>query len=112
MTFYFWERGKPFSKEPYRGTNQIAIFHLLLEILTKGQLKTEIEALKRRLRLKQIIKDDVSNINKRVRNCYEFGPTFNIKTGWNPPRADLILEPYLSLLEKEVLSISPEGKKS
>ena len=36
--------------------------------------------------------------------------TFRIKSTWQPPKDDPVLENYLSLLEKEVMSVSPEGK--
>lgn len=36
--------------------------------------------------------------------------TFYVKSSWNPPKADNILETYLYLLEKEMLSVSPEGR--
>ena len=78
--------------------------------IDKGLLKTDIDMFKRRRRLKRYFKDDVSNTYGSIRNCYEFDPTFNIKLGCNPPRSETILESYLSLLEKEALSISPEGK--
>ena len=35
---------------------------------------------------------------------------FRPKSTWQPPKDDPVLENYLSLLEKEVMSVSPEGK--
>ena len=40
----------------------------------------------------------------------QYGPSFYVKSGWNPPRADPILQSYLSLLESEVISVTPEGR--
>ena len=54
------------------------------------------------MRLKRFFKDNEEN---------DYDPDeFYIKSSWNPSRADLILENYLSLLEKEVLAVSPGGK--
>ena len=36
--------------------------------------------------------------------------SFKTKSTWQPPKVDPVLENYLSLLEKEVMSVSPEGK--
>ena len=35
---------------------------------------------------------------------------FSCKSSWNPPTSDPLLESYLSQLEKEVLSITTDGK--
>ena len=35
---------------------------------------------------------------------------FKPKSTWQPPKDDPVLENYLSLLEKEVMSVSPEGR--
>ena len=51
----------------------------------------------------------IGNGNKN-NNSYEYGPSFYIKSGWNPPRADPILESSLSLLEKETMSIAPQSR--
>ena len=36
--------------------------------------------------------------------------TFRIKSTWQPPKDNPVLENYLLLLEKEVMSVLPEGK--
>ena len=70
--------------------------------IDKGQLKADVDAFKRRIRLSWYFKDEENS---------DYDPdAFYVISGWNPPRADNILETYLSLLEKEVLSVSPEGR--
>ena len=74
--------------------------------IDKAQLKADIEEFKRRMRLRWYFRnneddsftDDNSNDH------------FRTKSTWQPPKDDPLLENYLSLLEKEVLSVSPEGK--
>ena len=55
------------------------------------------------MRLKWYFKDketnDINGYNK-----------FRPKSTWNPPKDDPLLESYLSLLEKKVVSLSPECK--
>ena len=41
---------------------------------------------------------------------YKDKDKFRAKSTWQPPKEDPVLETYLSLLEKEVMSVSPEGK--
>ena len=74
--------------------------------IDRAKLKSDMEAYKRRMRLiwhfrNQQDKDGYDNCNTN----YKFRP----KSTWQPPRNDPVLENYLSLLEKEVLSVSPEG---
>ena len=78
----------------------------------KSKLKTDIEAFRRRVRLDWYFRDnfDINSSSNISRIKYELGPTFYSKSGWNPPRPYAIVESYLSLLEKEAISISPRGK--
>ena len=83
--------------------------------IDKSKLKSDIEDFKRRMRLKWHFRDNshdsnsIDNANRNNDN-YENSPSFYIKSGWNPPRAGPILESNLSLLEKEAMSISPQGR--
>ena len=72
--------------------------------IDKAKLNEDLEAYKRRMRLKWHFRN----------NEEEFVPdenaNFRPKSTWQPPKDDPVLENYLSLLEKEVMSVSPEGK--
>ena len=63
------------------------------------------------MRLKWYFRDNNNN-DSSLSSSYANtnNPSFYSKSCWNPPRADPILESYLSLLEKEALSIVPEGR--
>ena len=71
--------------------------------IDKAKLKEDLQAYKRRMRLKWFFRneedDSIVDENK-----------FRIKSTWQPPKDNPVLENYLSLLEKEVMSVSPEGK--
>ena len=71
------------------------------------ELKEDLEVFKRRIRLKWHFKD-----NEDIRDKDKDINKFKIKSNWQPPKSDPLLENYLSLLEKEVMSVSPEGKSS
>ena len=60
---------------------------------------------KRRMRLRWHFKDNEDSIS--VDNNEN---KFRIKSSWQQPKDDPVLENYLSLLEKQVMSVSPEGK--
>ena len=70
--------------------------------IEKAQLKAEIEDFKRRMRLRWHFRN-----NEDDSFTYDDNH-FRIKSTWQPPKDDPILENYLSLLEK-VMSVSPEG---
>ena len=73
--------------------------------INKAELKEDLEVFKRRIRLKWHFKD-----NEDIRDKDKDINKFKIKSNWQPPKSDPLLENYLSLLEKEVMSVSPEGK--
>ena len=73
--------------------------------INKAELKEDLEVFKRRVRLKWHFKD-----NEDIRDKDKDINKFKIKSNWQPPKSDPLLENYLSLLEKEVMSVSPEGK--
>ena len=63
------------------------------------------------MRLKWYFRDNNkkdSSLGSRYANTNN--PSSYSTSGWNPPRAHPILESYLSLLEKEALSIVPKGR--
>ena len=67
-----------------------------------ARLRQDIEDFKRRIRIRWFFKDrtnDATAINK-----------FKLKSSWNRPKGGPLLESYLSLVEKRVLSVSAEGK--
>ena len=67
-----------------------------------AKLRQDIDDFKLRNRLRRSFKhrtNDGTEINK-----------FKVKSSWNPPKDDPLLESYLSLVEKSVLSVSAEGK--
>ena len=72
--------------------------------IDKAKLKEDLEAYKRRMRLRWHFRN----------NEEDYVPDENVnfkpKSTWQPPKDDPVLENYLSLLEKEVMSVSPEGK--
>ena len=73
--------------------------------INKAELGEDLGAFKRIIRLKWHFKEkeDIRDKNKDINK-------FKIKSNWQPPKSDPLLENYLSLLEKEVMSVSPEGK--
>ena len=73
--------------------------------IDKAKLKEDLEAFKRRMRLRWHSKDNEDSISEDNNEN-----KFRIKSSWQPPKDDPVLENYLSLLEKEVMSVSPEGK--
>ena len=72
--------------------------------IDKAQLEADIEDFKRRMRLRWHFRN-----NEDDSFTYDDNH-FRIKSTWQPPKDDPILENYFSLLEREVLSASPEGK--
>eukprot|EP00795_Rhopilema_esculentum_P014500 gene14500-biopygen4278 len=68
--------------------------------IDKAELRADLEEFKRRMRLKWHFKDN----NKTEKQL------FKNRSNWQPPKNNLVLENYLSLVENEVLSVSPEGK--
>ena len=67
-----------------------------------AKLRQDIQDFKHRLKLRWFFKDrtnDTTEINK-----------FKVKSSWNPTKGDPLLDSYLSLVEKRVLSILAEGK--
>ena len=71
--------------------------------IDRARLRQDIEELKRRMRLRWFFKDeephDFNDYNK-----------FKPKSSWNPLNDNPLVESYLSVLEKMVLSLSPKGK--
>ena len=67
-----------------------------------AKMRQGMEEFKQRMRLRWYFKDKKNEIN----DYNKFKP----KSSWNPPKDDPLLESYLSLLEKKVLSLSPESK--
>ena len=72
--------------------------------IDKAQLKADIEDFKRRMRLRWHFRNSEDDSFTYDDNH------FRIKSTWQPPKDDSILENYFSLLEREELSVSPEGK--
>ena len=72
--------------------------------IDKAQLKSDIDAYKRRMRLRWHFRNNEDNFTPDNNN------QFKVKSTWQPPKDDPVLENYLSLLEEEVMSVSPEGK--
>ena len=84
--------------------------------IDKSQLKLDVVEFKRKMRLKWYFRDNNDNTNGVIGSNYANNsndnnndPSFYIKSGWNPLRADPILESNVSLLEKEALPIRLEG---
>ena len=73
--------------------------------IDKAQLKSDIEAYKRRMRLRWHFRNQEDNFTPDNSDN-----KFKVKSTWQPPKDDPVLENYLSLLEEEVMSVSPEGK--
>ena len=73
--------------------------------IDKAKLKEDLEAFKRRMRLRWHFRDNEDSFSEDNNDN-----KFRIKSSWQPPKEDPVLENYLSLLEKEVMSVSPEGK--
>ena len=72
--------------------------------LDKAQLKADLDVFKRRMRLRWFFRDSESNpLDIKISK-------FRCKSSWNPPTSDPLLESFLSQLEKEVLSITTDGK--
>ena len=72
--------------------------------LGKAQLKADLDVFKRRMRLRWFFRDSESNpLDIKISK-------FRCKSSWNPPTSDPLLESFLSQLEKEVLSITTDGK--
>ena len=74
----------------------------------KAKLKEDLEAYKRRMRLRWHFRNNTDSDSQDASD--NNSNTFRIKSMWQPPKDDPVLENYLSPLEKEVLSVSPEGK--
>ena len=72
--------------------------------IDRAKLKEDLEAYKRRIRLWWHFTNNEDNFTPDDQN------RFRAKSTWQPPKDDPVLENYLSLLEKEVMSVSPEGK--
>ena len=72
--------------------------------IDKAQLKADLEAYSRRMRLQWHFR------NNEDKYVPDKDSNFKTKSTWQPPKDDPVLENYLSLLEKEVMSVSPEGK--
>ena len=68
--------------------------------IDKAELRADLEEFKRRIRLKWHFKDNNKTEKQLFRN----------RSNWQPPKNNLLLENYLSLVENEVMSVSPEGK--
>ena len=67
-----------------------------------AKVRQDIQDFKHRIKLRWFFKDrtnDTTDINK-----------LKVKSSWNPPKGDPLLESYLSLVEKRVLSVLAEGK--
>ena len=73
--------------------------------IDNAKLKGDLEAFKRRMRLRWHFRDNEDSFSEDNNEN-----KFRIKSSWQPPKEDPVLENYLSLLEKEVMSVSPEGK--
>eukprot|EP00795_Rhopilema_esculentum_P016113 gene16113-biopygen5453 len=72
--------------------------------LDKAQLKADFDVFKRRMRLRWFFRDSESNpLDVNISK-------FRCKSSWNPPTSDPLLESFLSQLEKDVLSITTDGK--
>ena len=76
--------------------------------IDKAKLKEDLEAYKRRMRLRWHFRNNTDSDSQDASD--NNSNTFRIKSTWQPPKDDPVLENYLSLLEKEVLSVSPDGK--
>ena len=72
--------------------------------IDKAQLKADLEAYSRRMRLRWHFR------NNEDEYVPDKDSNFKTKSTWQPPKDDPVLENYLLLLEKEVMSVSPEGK--
>ena len=72
--------------------------------IDQAKLKENLEAYKRRMRLRWHFRNNEDNFTPHDKD------KFRAKSTWLPPKEDPVLENYLSLLEKEVMSVSPEGK--
>ena len=73
--------------------------------IDKAKLKEDLKAFKRRMRLRWHFRD-----NEDIFSEDNNENKFRIPSSWQPPKEDPVLENYLSRLEKEVMSVSPEGK--
>ena len=74
---------------------------LKFKVKVKVQLKLDIEEFKRQMRLKWYFRDNNIDDSSLGSSCPDNnnhynnnGPCFYIESGWNPPRADPILETY------------------
>ena len=72
--------------------------------IDKAQLKADLEAYSMRMRLRWHFR------NNKDEYVPDKDSNFRTKSTWQSPKDDPVLENYLSLLEKEVMSVSPEGK--
>ena len=72
--------------------------------IDRAKLKEDLEAYKRRMRLRWHFRNNEDNFTSDDQD------KFRARSTWQPPKDDPVLENYLSLLEKEVMSVSPEGK--
>ena len=72
--------------------------------IDKAQLKSDLEAFNRRMRLRWHFRNNEDDY------VPDKDSSFKTKSTWQPPKDDPVLENHLSLLEKEVTSVSPEGK--
>ena len=73
--------------------------------IDKAQLKSDLEVYKKRMRLRWHFRNQEENFTPDNSDNQ-----FKVKSTWQPPKDDPVLENYLSLLEEEVMSVSPEGK--
>ena len=74
--------------------------------IDKAKLKEDLEAYNRRMRLRWHFRNNTDSDSQDATN--NKSNTLRIKSTWQPPKDDPVLENYLSLLEKEVMSVSPE----
>ena len=72
--------------------------------IDKAKLKEDSEAYKRRMRLRWHFRNNEEDY------VPDENANFRPKSKWQPPKDDPVLENYPSLLEKEVMFVSPEGK--